>query len=473
MVRRLPVLETTGAIRTDGSRRVIHPAEVRGRFHTARSAVFYALVVLLLALPWIRVGGRPAVLLDIAARQFFLFGATFNAQDTSLLFFVLIGLGWLLVFVTTLVGRVWCGWTCPQTVFLEGLFRPIERLLLGSSNERMARDAAALTVNGALRKIAVHALWLLGAALIAHAVLSLFVAPAQLASMIKRGPQASMATFLFALVTTATVYFNFAWFREQTCLIVCPYGRLQSSLVDEHSLTVGYDRARGEPRAKAVHHDPESVAQKSGDCVDCKRCVVVCPTGIDIRNGPQYDCIGCTACIDACDEIMDKLKRPRGLVRYDSLKGFDRQSTQWLRPRVIFYGFVGVIIVAAAAVALRQHAAFVANVLRVQGAPYTLVGDEVRNAFELHVVSKKSERMVLRIEAVAQPGVTFVLPLTRVVLQPFADVRVPVFVSALRSGTAGDFAAHLRVTREGAPENELQVVSLPCIAPPAQLEGTR
>lgn len=463
MVRRLPVLETTGAVRTDGTRRVIHPADVHGRFHNARRAVFYTLVVILLSLPWVRIHGHPAVLLDIASRQFFLFGTAYNAQDTPYLFFLLMGMAWLLVFVTALAGRVWCGWTCPQTVFLEGLFRPIERLILGTASQRIARDAGPMTASTAVRKGLVHLLWFASAALVSHAVLSLFVAPTQLAALIKTGPSASIPTFIFAVVTTALIYFNFAWFREQTCLIVCPYGRLQSALVDEHSLTVGYDTARGEPRGKAVHHEPD--APKTGDCVDCKRCIVVCPTGIDIRNGPQYDCIGCTACIDACDEVMDKLERPRGLIRYDSLEGFAKKPRKILRGRVLFYTVIGIAIAATGAVAMRRRTEFVANVLRVQGPPYTLDGDDVRNAFELHAVNKRAETSVLLIAPVERAGVRFVVPLTRIELGPFADRRLPVFVISSREHSTGDYAVQIRVQREGAPANELQTLTLPCLAP--------
>ncbi len=466
MVRHLPVLETTGALRGDGSRRVIHPADVHGRFNTARKAIFYGLVAFLLSLPWLRMNGRPLVLLDIAERRFFLFGTAFNAQDTSLLFFVLMGMAWLLVFVTTLAGRVWCGWTCPQTVFLEGLFRPIERLIMGTAAKRLTIDASAMTASVVVRKTLLHIVWVVSAVLVSHAVLSLFVAPTKLAALIRQGPSSSVPTFIFALVTTVLVYFNFAWFREQTCLIVCPYGRLQSALVDEHSLTVGYDKVRGEPRGKVEHHVADAPpTEAKGDCVDCKRCVVVCPTGIDIRNGPQYDCIGCTACIDACDEVMDKLHRPRGLVRYDSLEGFAKKPTRILRSRVLFYAAMGLLVAMTGFVALRGRTEYVVNVLRIQGAPYTLEGDDVRNAFELHAVSKRAERTTLLIEPVAQNGIRLVVPLTRITLEPFADRRLPVFVISSRAHSTGDYTTQILVRREGAAASENQLLSLPCLAP--------
>ncbi|MDP3276180.1 MAG: cytochrome c oxidase accessory protein CcoG [Deltaproteobacteria bacterium] len=462
MARKLPILETSGAIRNDGSRRVIHPADVSGRFHTARKALFYLLVIVMLALPWIRIRGNPAMLLDIPARRFFFFGTSFNAQDTYLLFFLLIAMAWSLVMVTTLAGRAWCGWTCPQTVFLEGLFRPIERLILGNANKRIAQDQAELSVTTVAKKAVVHALWVASSALVAHAVVSFFVAPRTLASLIAHGPAAAPVTFLWSVALTAGIYFNFAWFREQTCLIVCPYGRLQSALVDKDSLIVGYDTARGEPRGKAVAREKSS---ESGDCVDCKRCVVVCPTGIDIRNGPQLDCIGCTACIDACDEVMDKLERPRGLVRYDSLNGLEGAPRKIFRTRVAVYLTVGAVIAVLGILVIRKRTDFVANVLRVQGAPYTLEGTVVRNAFNLHLVNKRSDRSTFVVEPISDTHVRFVIPLTRIALAPFEDAHAPVFVESQRGQPRGDFTARLRVRREGAPPSETLELTLPCLAP--------
>lgn len=464
MARRLPVLETTGAIRTDGSRRVIHPADVHGRFNTARKSLFYVLVAIMLSLPWIKINGNPAVLLDIPARRFFLFGSTFNAQDGAMLFFVLISIAWTLVTVTAVAGRMWCGWTCPQTVFLEGLFRPIERLVLGPASKRIAQDAEPNPpVTLLIKKVIVHILWFVAAALVAHAVVSFFVPPAQLARFIPKGPSSAPTTFLWSAAFTGVIYFNFAWFREQTCLIVCPYGRLQSVLTDKDSLTVGYDVKRGEPRGKATEKAKNPTAV--GDCVDCKRCIVVCPTGIDIRNGAQFDCIGCTACIDACDEVMEKLDRPKGLIRYDSLNGLHGEQKRLLRGRVYFYAAIGVALATVGAVSFRNRKDFAANVLRVQGPPYTLEGATVRNAFELHVVNKRAETAVYLVEPIAKPNVQFIVPLTRISLAAFADARAPVFVISQRGNPAGDFTAQLRVRREGAPEKETLTVNAPCLAP--------
>ncbi len=296
---RLPIVSgAAGSILSDGRRKKIVPADVRGRFDRARKIVFAALIALWIALPWVKINGAPAVFLDMDARRFFLFGMTFNAQDTWLLFFLLSGVGFGLVYLTALAGRAWCGWACPQTVFLEGVYRRIERLIEGPREKHLRRDSGPLTPGRVVRKIAKHAAFLVASVLIAHIVLAYFVSLPRELAMVRQSPGAHLEAFVWATAIAALLYGNFSWFREQLCVVLCPYGRLQSVLLDEDSLVVGYDATRGEPRGKK--------GKAEGDCVDCNRCVVVCPTGIDIRNGLQMDCVACTACIDACDDIMVK-----------------------------------------------------------------------------------------------------------------------------------------------------------------------
>src|SRR5579883_1795872 len=294
---RLPVLGEQSSLGTDGHRRRVYPADVSGRFDRARKIVFILLIGLWAALPWIPVAGHPAVFLDVDERKFFLFGATFNAQDVWLSFFLLTGVGFGLVYMTAVAGRVWCGWACPQTVFLEGVYRRIERFVEGPREQRMRRDKGAWTAEKTARKLAKHALFALASFVIAHIFLSYFVSLPKTLVMIRHSPAEHPEAFAWAAAMTCLFYGNFAFFREQLCVVLFPYGRLQSVLLDDDSLVVGYDTRRGEPRGKAS-------VKGNGDCVDCKRCYVVCPTGIDIRNGLQLDCVTCTACIDACDEIM-------------------------------------------------------------------------------------------------------------------------------------------------------------------------
>jgi cytochrome c oxidase accessory protein FixG len=350
------------ALPADGRRKAIQPADVHGRFHSARRIVFAALIALWVALPWIPIGGHPAVFINLERRAFYLFGATFNAQDGWLLFFLLTGLAFSLLYTTALLGRAWCGWACPQTVFLEGVYRRVERWIEGPREKRMHRNAGPMTVDKALRKVAKQTTYIVLSFLIAHVFLAYFVSLPKTFEMVRQSPSEHPEAFAWAAGLTVLFYANFAWFREQFCVVLCPYGRLQSVLIDSQSLFVGYDTRRGEPRGKKG-------TEGAGDCVDCKRCIVVCPTGIDIRKGVQLECVACTACIDACDDVMDRLERPRGLIRYDSQEGLAGRPRRILRPRVIFYTVLAVIGLVVASVAAHGRTDFEVSLLRLQGAP--------------------------------------------------------------------------------------------------------
>src|SRR5690606_21433497 len=277
--------------------------------------------------PFIKIGGKPIVFLDVAHRRFHLFGASFNSNDFWLVFFLVTGIGFGLIFVTTLFGRVWCGYACPQTVFLEGIYRRVERLIEGNRNDRIRRNHGPWNFDKIWRKSTKFVLFLAISVGLAHVFLAYFVSFPSMWTMVTSPPTEHIEAFIWTTAFAAVTFFNFGWFREQVCLIICPYGRLQSVMTDRNTFNVAYDVTRGEPRGKPSE---EGV----GDCVDCRRCVQVCPTGIDIRNGLQLDCVGCASCIDACDEVMDKLGRPRGLIRYDSPNGLEGKKRRFLRPRV-------------------------------------------------------------------------------------------------------------------------------------------
>jgi cytochrome c oxidase accessory protein FixG len=447
--------DRTSSLRADGTRVHVHPADVHGRFGRLRAAVFTGLIAIWAALPWIEIGGHPAVFLDFARREFYLFGSTFNAQDFWLSFFLLSGVGFALIVVTALWGRLFCGYACPQTVFLEGVFRPIERLIEGPRLVRLRRNAAAWDTGKLVRKALKHVVYFALAFLIAHIVVSYFVSLPRLYAMVLGNPSEHPAAFAWAAGLTAVLYFDFSWFREQMCLIVCPYGRLQSVLTDRDTMVIGYDVGRGEPRGKAS--DP-----RAGACVDCKRCVVVCPTGIDIRNGLQMDCVGCARCIDACDEVMLKLKRPAGLIRYDSLAGLAGEGKRVLRPRIWLYAALGAVGLIASAAALSRSHGYEANLLRLQGAPpFVLDGTTVRNGFEVHVVNKRAQSATFRIEPEGQPELRFAIAMPTLELRPLESRRVPVFVSFERGTVPDGTRARLRIVA-GGDEREL---AAPLIAP--------
>jgi cytochrome c oxidase accessory protein FixG len=421
-------LTRLASLNADGSRRFIYPADVSGRFARLRKIVFVFLIGLLVALPWLRLGGEPALLLDVQNRRFFLLGAQFNAQDAWLMFFLVTGVGFILLATTAIWGRVWCGWACPQTVFIEGIYRRIERWIEGPAGARARLDAAPMSATKALKRGAKHVAFLAVSLLLAHVVLGYFVRIDDLLAMVKGSPAHHPEAFAWVAGMTALVYFNFGFFREQFCVIMCPYGRLQGVLTDPDSLVVGYDEKRGEPRGK-VHLKVAATEKKLGDCVDCKRCVAVCPTGIDIRQGQQLDCIACTACIDACDDIMVKVGRPTGLIRYDSLKGFRNEKTQYLRPRTYAYAFAGLLGLSAMTLALSQRQTFEANLIRSKGAPFVLEGADVRNQFHVHVMNKSSTERKVQIEPLPIPGAVFLVSQKEVTLLGGASADVPVFVT--------------------------------------------
>jgi cytochrome c oxidase accessory protein FixG len=446
----LPIVDDAndvrGSILADGKRKRIVVADVKGRFHTARNIVIAALLVFAAALPWIPIHGAPAVFLDIEHRKFFLFGATFNAQDAWLVFFLLSGTGFALVYATAIAGRAWCGWACPQTVFLDGVYRRIERWIEGPRNKHLQRDASASFAR-TWRKIVKHLAFAIVSVVVAHVFLSYFVSLRAMFHMVRQNPAAHPEAFAWATGMSALFYVNFALFREQFCVVLCPYGRLQSVLLDDDSLVVGYDEKRGEPRGKKKKGDTSS---EVGDCVDCHRCVVVCPTGIDIRDGLQLDCVACTACIDACDEVMERLDRPRGLIRYDSPHGLAGEPTRFFRPRILLYTGLLVVGAVVAGLALRSRTDFEATVTRLPGAPYTLDGDSVRNGFDVHLINKTGDHQAFDLQVEAPPGGAVVLPMSHIELESMAQAHTSIFVVAPRSLHLHDALVHVTVLRAGS-----------------------
>ncbi len=453
----LPIVDdsidlASAALPHDGRRHAIHPADVRGRFNRARNFVFAGLIVLWAALPWVRIGGHPALFIEVDARQLYFFGMTFNAQDTWLLFFLLTGIGFGLFYLTALVGRVWCGWACPQTVFLEGVFRRIERWIEGPREKRIRRASAGWDAEKVARTAAKHVLYAVAALFIAHIFLSYFASLPKTFQMVRQSPGAHPEAFAWVVAMTTAFYLNFAWFREQLCVVLCPYGRLQSAMLDEHSLVVGYDVKRGEPRGKKG-------TENAGDCVACNRCVVVCPTGIDIRNGVQMECVACTACIDACDEIMDRLGRPRGLVRYDSQDGLAGKPRKIVRARVVVYSALLVVGMVVAFVATRGRKDFEATLLRLPGAPYVVENGQVRNSLQLHLVNKRASAEQYQLVVDPAEEMSVLIPMTSVLLPSLGDARVPIFLSVPRDRFHREFAVRLHIARNDNPSRIATVVA--------------
>lgn len=362
-------LSTTDA---KGRRIFLYPSDVRGFFRQKRSQVQAILVFIFLTLPWIKINGHQALLLDLNQRRFEIFGLSLRAHNAPLLFFVFSAGAFGLFFATTVWGRVWCGWACPQTVFIDGVFRKIERWVEGPALERKKLDASPYSVQKIYKKSIKWSLYIIATLIVTHSFLAYFVGTDQLEKMIQRSPSENWGSFLFMFISSGIILFDFAWFREQFCTIVCPYGRFQSVLMDKGSMIVAYDVDRGEPRAtpqaKVLSKTHNS---KLGDCVNCYRCVQVCPTGIDIRRGLQMECIACTACMDACDEVMTKIKKPTGLIRYDSLLPKTHKK-KIFTIRSSIYLFICVSSLLALALSLYFIKPVDVQVLRAKDDPYTL-----------------------------------------------------------------------------------------------------
>ena len=335
-----PVLST---LNEDGSRRWIHPKVAKGSLWRARLFLAWGLIAIFTALPWLRIGGKPLILLDLMTRNFTFFGTTFRPTETLLLALLMLSIFITIFLLTALYGRVWCGWGCPQTVYMEFVYRPIERLVLGHAYGKR-------TGIPAVRRIVLWMIYLVVSAHLANTFLAYFVGTDRLVGWTLRSPAEHPVAFVVFAVTVIAMMFDFTFFREQMCTIVCPYGRFQSALLDRDSLIVGYNRDRGEPRAAAAQRR-ELVSQGGlvGDCIACTKCVQVCPTGIDIREGLQLECVACAQCIDACDEVMDKIGRPRGLVAYTTQRkqqGRERKGSRyrpWIYPLLLAATVTGLV----------------------------------------------------------------------------------------------------------------------------------
>ena len=368
---------------SEGNRLWIIPALVKGKWKNRKTSFHWVLLALFVLTPWLRYKGSPLLLFDIFERQFVFFGKVFAAHDAPLLFFVLGILGFGLIIATALWGRVWCGWACPQTVFIEQVYRRIERWTVGNRAAQLDAIKNPFLFKNLRRTTMKWVVFTLVSIFLAHTFIAYFVSWEKLLAMMTRPPGESWTVFLFVFCFTAMILFDFAWFREQFCIIMCPYGRFQSVLMDQSSMTVAYDYNRGEPRQRNIK---EKEATGAGDCIDCFKCVSVCPTGIDIRRGTQMECIACTACIDACDEVMTKIKRPQGLIRYSSLAELEKKPKKSKSPRLLGYFAVMVFLFAGLAWSLNQHNSFYYAILRQNQRPYVVSEDGILlNNFRMHL----------------------------------------------------------------------------------------
>ncbi len=351
-------------------RQKIHPREVKGPFQTWRWVFVFLTQAIFYGLPWLQWGQRQAVLFDLEARRFYLFGLILYPQDFIYLAALLIVCAYALFLFTAVAGRLWCGYACPQTVYTE-MFLWIEQRIDGSKAKREKLDKAPWSLDKLWRRLAKHGAWVLLALMTGFSFVGYFTPIRDLAPLVLAGQLGPWQTFWILFYSFAT-WGNAGFLREQVCKYMCPYARFQSAMFDRDTLIIGYDAERGEPRGPRGRKD-DLAERNLGHCIDCGLCVDVCPTGIDIRKGLQYECIGCAGCVDVCNTVMDKMGYPRGLVRYDTENGLEMhlsRKQEWLRvlrPRVWVYSAVMVLIVVAVAASLALRPAFRFDVVRDRG----------------------------------------------------------------------------------------------------------
>ncbi|MEZ6095464.1 MAG: cytochrome c oxidase accessory protein CcoG [Pirellulaceae bacterium] len=385
-----PEEHVLSTLERDGSRRWLKPKLSKGSLLNKRRLFAWLLIFVFTAIPFIKIGGTPFVLLDIPARRFTIATFTFLPTDTVLLAVFMVGLLLTIFLLTALFGRVWCGWACPQTVYMEFVFRPIERLFDGTTGRGGPRKKVA-----AWRTVAKYATYLIVCFYLANTFISYFICVDKLSQWVTQSPINHPQPFLIMAFVTGAMMFDFCFFREQTCLIACPYGRFQSVLLDQNSLIVAYDTDRGEPRGKKKKKG-EGELPVIGDCVDCGNCVTTCPTGIDIRNGLQMECINCTQCIDACNDVMHKLGREPNLIRYSSQAHDQGKVSSLLRPRTIIYPMLLTAIVSLFLILFISKKTFDVDIFREKGSPYTTTDDgQIRNLMRLRIENRKPEPITL------------------------------------------------------------------------------
>jgi cytochrome c oxidase accessory protein FixG len=389
------------SVTAKGKRNWIYAWQPKGKYYTRRSILSIFYVVLFFALPFIKIQGNPALQLNVIEGKFSIFGMIFWPQD-----FFIFGLamvtGVVFIYLFTMIyGRIFCGWACPQTIFMEMIFRRVEWMIEGNPNKQRALNAGPWDANKIFKKTLKHVVFFSIAFVIANTFLSYIIGIEDLFRIIREPISQHLGGFVALLIFTSAFYGVYAYFREIVCTVICPYGRLQGVLLDKNSIVVAYDYNRGEPRGKGKRPSEKGL----GDCIDCKQCVVVCPTGIDIRNGTQLECINCTACIDACDAVMEKVGLPKGLIRYASENQLKHNKPFKFDGRMKAYSFVLLLLLSGLVTLIATRNDVDVTILRARGSMFQEVGtDSLSNLYMMNMINKTHRDIGVEMKLENVPG---------------------------------------------------------------------
>jgi cytochrome c oxidase accessory protein FixG len=387
-----------------GKRVWVYPQKPSGNYHKKRLLVSIFLIAVLFITPFLKFAGEPLFLFNVFERKFIIFGKIFLPQDFHLFALAMIIFFVFIILFTVAFGRIWCGWICPQTIFMEMLFRKIEYWIEGDAFQQKKLRSAPMNWDKIKKKGLKHLIFAAISTLIGNVLLAYIVGVDRLSELITHPPQENITLFIGVTSFSILFYFIFAEFREQACTIVCPYGRLQGVLMGKETINIIYDFIRGEPRGKIKNNKNADDAPK-GDCVDCQLCVRVCPTGIDIRNGTQMECVGCTACIDACDQIMERVGRPKGLIRYASYDEVKSGEKFIFTTRMKAYTAVLCLLIAGLSFLLLQREKTETTVLRAKGTTFIRLENEaMRNMFSFQLANKTPQKMNVKMRLVSPVG---------------------------------------------------------------------
>lgn len=391
--------DSVGTMEQSGKRKWVFPRKPAGRYTDYRTIVALVLLAIFFALPFVTIHGNPFLLLNVVDREFFILGQPFYPQDFFILALGAITSIIFIILFTVVFGRIFCGWVCPQTIFLEMIFRKIEYLIEGDRNKQMKLDRQEWNAEKIYKRSLKWGIYIIISLVVTHWMFMYIIGYQAVFGMVKEGPFANITGFIAMILFTAAFYFTFAWFREQVCTMVCPYGRLQGVLIDKQTINVYYDFKRGENRAKWRKNENRREAGK-GDCIDCNQCVVVCPTGIDIRNGQQLECVNCTACIDACDEVMVKVGLPPGLIRYATEQEIEEETPFKFTGRMKAYTVVLLLMIGFLGFLLGNRGSMEAKFIKPAGSTFFERDGRITNIYNYTFLNKSNDDKMVTIKVI-------------------------------------------------------------------------